>query len=287
LSFAHDGCDSFRNAFTSQYRILLYGDSNTAGFVEHGTRFVPYGDSLQIQLADLGINCKISRCGLCGYTAKEMADKMGSRLLARKHGCGEDGKGLMTYLRKDSGYDLVVIMAGTNDLLVGSAPQVALQSIIRLHAACHAEGIRTVAIAPSFAMNQAARHQLASGLLKYANANSDVIGFADIEALLPRTSRNAYWDNDLVHMTALGSAVFGERLADELRSNLEDLEMDMENCRSEELEAISVRAFRSMATKESQQNKMIQSMQYHPTLFTCRSQIQIHRSPFSLGPRVC
>jgi lysophospholipase L1-like esterase len=219
---------------STKFRILLYGDSNTAGFVEGGTRFVPYGESLRTQLASAGIDCKISWCGLCAYTAQEMADRINAPFIQRRKGLGIDGKGLMKCLTKDGGYDLVIIMAGTNDLLYGGSPQKALQGIIRLHAACHERGIPTVAIAPSFAKNRRGgqydlRKVLASALEEYAKQTPDVLDFADIEALLPRHPRSPHWDGDMVHMTALGNVVFGERLAEKLEATLDDLETSMEH----------------------------------------------------------
>ena len=67
--------------------------------------------------------------------------------------------------------DLVIIMVGTNDLGMGVSPQAILADVVRLHKACHARGIPTIALAQSTVaqgLSTMGRQQFASLLRKWA-----------------------------------------------------------------------------------------------------------------------
>ena len=56
------------------------------------------------------------------------------------------GQGLGSILEERGPFDLVLIMAGTNDLAMGVAPGMVVHSIQALHAECQMRGVRTVAL---------------------------------------------------------------------------------------------------------------------------------------------
>ena len=122
--------------------------------------------------------------GLSGLTARDMVAKA-------KHptvpDCtGKVGKGLDMLLNQKP--DLVMIMAGTNDLGMGVSPQAILADVVRLHKACHARSIPTVALAPSTVAqgpSTMGRQQLASLLRKWAKTTPSVTVCIDMMELIP------------------------------------------------------------------------------------------------------
>ena len=56
------------------------------------------------------------------------------------------GQGLGSVLEKRGPFDLMLIMAGTNDLAMGVVPGMVLHSIQALHAGCQMGADRTVAL---------------------------------------------------------------------------------------------------------------------------------------------
>ena len=117
-------------------RILCYGDSLTAGFHAGGKQFSPYGAVLQDSLRSLGVQAEISICGISGHRSDQFLAEINAPVTARDI-TGKSGKGLAYMLDKEGPYDLVILMAGTNDF----APNISLRSIsdmvCKLHAACH------------------------------------------------------------------------------------------------------------------------------------------------------
>ena len=56
------------------------------------------------------------------------------------------GQELGSVLEERGRFDLILIMAGTNDLAMGVAPDMVLHSIQALHAECQMGGVRTLAL---------------------------------------------------------------------------------------------------------------------------------------------
>ena len=94
-------------------RTLAYGDSLIAGFRQHGLRFTPYAQALTDELAPQ-IDAAIVMRGLSSLTAQQLASNVGARHVY--DGRGRVGQGLGHILKEQGPFDLVIIMAGTNDL---------------------------------------------------------------------------------------------------------------------------------------------------------------------------
>eukprot|EP00971_Amphidinium_carterae_P169184 3352074-Amphidinium_carterae.1 len=137
--------ESLRIVNIAMARILCFGDSNTAGFHSGGCGYEPYASTLATQLAQYGWNCSVQQEGLSGLTAQTMVAKGNNSHIMDIAGLPH--KGLSLYLQHDMP-DIVLIMAGTNDLGQGQAPEEILRNVIHLHQQCHAVGVATVAIAP-------------------------------------------------------------------------------------------------------------------------------------------
>jgi lysophospholipase L1-like esterase len=195
-------------------RVLCYGDSNTVGFCQKGRHYQPYGQTLSEALSAAGSPCEVTACGLCGFTAKEMDDEKFSAYLQTQ--IGPCGKGMLRILEDDGPFDLVIIMAGTNDIGCHRSYDATQVHVARLHAACHDCGIPTVNLVPLAPVTQPklrrARERLADLMGDWANATPDVLLNLDVEQLVPRSVTRDY-EPDGIHFSASGSKALGRLLA--------------------------------------------------------------------------
>jgi len=132
---------------------------------------------------------------------------------------GKIGRGLARIFDTEGQQDLVLLMAGTNDLAVDRPDAMSVfERVRRLHEVCHARGVPTVALAPPGPMpsaHRAARLQLSSMLAEWAQNTPGVVGFADCEDLVPRSPQaggRVLWDPDDIHMNPDGSRTLGQRM---------------------------------------------------------------------------
>lgn len=200
-------------------RILCYGDSLTAGFFANGTRFSPYGEALQTTLRSRGFRCEVSICGLSGHRADQMVAELDSKVC--KDMCGKSGKGLACILDQDGPYDLVILMAGTNDFVPNARLQSIQNVVCKLHDACHSRGVPTVMLAAPCNC-QHMQTTFSNMLGSWASRQSEVLAFVDPEDLIPRSEKKL-WEADDVHFSALGSRALGQRLAPAIAHVLESL----------------------------------------------------------------
>ena len=138
----YTNCTTMRPAAASRPpRVLCFGDSLTAGYTaltKYNRSFAPWAP----HLADaLGI--AVDHVGMCGCTTTQMLDGLDRE--ANVDVCEVSHRGLRLLLEEGS-YTHVLLMAGTNDIKVHSASEIA-QSLVRLHGVCHVAGARTLALA--------------------------------------------------------------------------------------------------------------------------------------------
>jgi len=226
---------SARGSGAQRRHILCYGDSLTAGFCDQGRSFEPYGRSLSDSLSSLGCDCEVSVCGHSGHTAGEMVRNLDAPLVG-PDSAGLYGKGLKRILAEcaeaegsTGELDLVIIMAGTNDLGLEMKPHAIFEDICRLHAACLTSGVPSVVIAPppvpraSARASAAARLQLLELMSTWARseAATGIAAFIDPAVAAPLLVGNAaavwgavpLWDPDRLHLSPGGSRLLGERIA--------------------------------------------------------------------------
>ena len=119
-----------------------------------GQRSSPYGEGLSRELGDL------DGCVLNGLTALVLCEEVDGCLFVDV-GC-KRGQQLGSVLEERVPLDVLLIMAGMNDLVKRVAPGMALHSTQTLRAVCQMRGVVTVALrdyAPALLMS--ALHSLA------------------------------------------------------------------------------------------------------------------------------
>jgi len=206
---------SFGSEFLSSCRrVLCYGDSLTAGFAANGVLFEPYGRAMAEKLGAFGVDCQVSICGLSGKTAKEMVQTASSSLIDV---VGSKGKGLARTLEEEGPFDLVMIMAGTNDMGHGHNQPDILQDVEQLHRFCHERGVPTLALAPPPApvggsSREVERKSLVASLRSALLRLPGTIGIVDPADIVPSNSTNL-WEDDGLHFSPEGSRQLGAGLA--------------------------------------------------------------------------
>lgn len=210
----------------------MYGDSLTAGFPS----YEPYAKSLSSALVDAGISAEVIGCGLCGLTAVEMASGVDSSQLQDQF-CRK-GPGLRKLLDDEGPFDLVVIMAGTNDLGVpDTSAEAVLCSLKTIHEACWTAGTPTVALSiPESKVTGTVQypegakkwHAINDALARWATAkegdpslkSSFLVNSATLVSFDDAALARGLWHPDSLHFTSAGSREFGSKLAPIVASHL-------------------------------------------------------------------
>mmetsp|Transcript_6403 Transcript_6403/g.15491 ORF Transcript_6403/g.15491 Transcript_6403/m.15491 type:complete len:482 (+) Transcript_6403:108-1553(+) len=126
--------------------ILIYGDSLVAGAHGPEDSCSPFGAELARLLEPPNA---VWVCGLIGLTVGEMAqDVQAPRLhdAAGRCGCGVQSV-VRLHAQERRAFDVALILAGAHELQATSAePEATAGSILQLHAACHREDLRTIAM---------------------------------------------------------------------------------------------------------------------------------------------
>jgi len=219
-------------------RILVYGDSLTFGWPAGD----PYSRTMVDALGRDGVFTEVVGCGLGSVRASTMAGALTSKDI--REGSGLRGEGLERLARTRGPFDLVIIMAGTVDVVKGESGTEAL----RLHEACHRLGLKTAALAvpPTWHDNPGAftafdlqklqvmynvspetissrRDVLNAKLREMATCPSSssragCVLFVDTARLVPCCPENVRcWDKkDWLHLTPAGSKELGTGIAKRL-----------------------------------------------------------------------
>jgi len=221
---------SFFNGVSSSCarRVLVYGDSLTAGYYNGGTAFEPYGLQLAKVLApelDVEVQC----CGLIGVGVEEMAKNLTDLQIEDvRH---RMGRGVSHILAEQGPFDLAIIMGGTNDLAHGTPLPRILRALQALHGACWEVGVPTVAmtVPPNHCVGRRTAYaknwrdlnrQIASWAVSgETNAPARIV---DVEKLVPFGSgqKALLWERDGLHFSPAGSRQLGSGLASHVESLL-------------------------------------------------------------------
>ena len=207
-------------------RILAFGDSLTAGYHNQGMSFAPWAPLLSRLLG-------ASVCdyvGLSGMRTDQMVEMLDHEAITDV--ADQTWPGLRRKLsHAQEGYDVVIIMSGTNDVADRQPTQTVLNSIEALHKVAHAAGARSVAmtIPESLAALRVdwlgrARREANEAIRAWATSQpSELVHFVDAATLVPFTQSGSprLWEFDGLHMSAAGYATFGRGLAPLVESFVE------------------------------------------------------------------
>jgi len=210
-------------------RVLVYGDSLTAGYYNGGSAFEPYGLQLAKVLApelDIEVQC----CGLIGLGVEEMAKKLRDPQIEDvRHRVGQ---GISHILAKQGPFDLAIIMGGTNDLAHGIPLSRIMRALQTLHGACWEAGVPTVAmtVPPNRGVGMrttyAKNWRDLNGQISNWAAGVGKLGapasIVDTEKLVPFGSgqKALLWEKDGLHFSPAGSRQLGRGLASHVESLL-------------------------------------------------------------------
>merc|ERR1712187_50289 len=160
---------------------------------------------------------EIWMCGLSGITAKVMAESLDDSKIVDV--TKRDGMGLSRILQERGPFDLVLIMAGTNDL-GRSTPEEIAASVLELHSACHRHRVPSAALGvpPSEAASHSAkiskcRKTVNRLLAEMTRSTKGVRMFVNTSELIPFHDDSELWEMDGLHFSPAGSAQLGVRLA--------------------------------------------------------------------------
>ncbi len=194
--------------------VLCYGDSLTAGYYRYGSEFYPYGDTL----AKLS-QAKVDVVGMSGWTSEEMVQS--AETLHNEDVVGFTSDGLLKLLKSNS-YDIVCLMAGTNDLGTGVSSDDIIDNIRTLTKICleindmHAKVV-LLTIPPSGGEHYtgARRATVNAALASFVNNHPGKVFLVDAGSALPITDMEV-WDSDMLHLSPVGSERLGRFVYDQL-----------------------------------------------------------------------
>ena len=201
---------------TSKIHILCYGDSLTAGFCLRGLKFVPYATTLHTKLSSLGLhNISIDHFGLSGWTTQQLLKNKDKDTLTDF--AGKTGPGLSKAFQRQS-YDLLILMAGTNDLGYGFTNEEIfdnLQALTKIALKTNTSvlnlGIPDSGYIFSNLNVRVKRDQINEKLANSAKVHN-FLTYAD--APITYNEETEEFDEDTLHFSELGYQRFGERLGD-------------------------------------------------------------------------
>ncbi|CAE7348345.1 SLC39A12 [Symbiodinium natans] len=158
----------------------------------------------------------VSVCGLTGKSAEEMLLGVNTSLVDQ---CGIAWKdrGLARTLEEDGPFDLVLLMAGTNDLPYTHRRRNAAANLRALHQVCHRRGIPTVAMAPPLAPVgdkpwRSNRQALLEDMEVLFQGLDKHLTYMDPSVILSHEN-SLMWDPDGLHFSQIGSYTLGKSLA--------------------------------------------------------------------------
>ena len=190
---------------SSNKTIITFGDSLTAGLHLYSiTNFKNwYHHPYSIQLQKLLGNVQLKTQGYSGWKTYELIPK------------------LLDDLNIISNFTVVIILAGTNDLVVGKSAISIIENTIKLHQISHNftnnnQSIYTLALTIPpllWNVNQTARIEANQGLRDYVNKCNHRVGLIDLEDIFTPRQNNSIVDDywcDGAHFTPLGYDMIGK-----------------------------------------------------------------------------
>jgi len=212
-------------------RILAFGDSLTEGYTDFGTTFHPYGPALYSTLKKLMPNFAGIRVHVEGQSGDCVLPSLG----------GDFSERLQAATAKESSYDLIIILGGTNDLAykfgadLEGAQQIFEEGLKVLYefVLAKTEANLLVMTVPERAMDtrnsgmgrraKANREYLNSLIKDWVQQQSERVFMMDLAPMVPfprdkgedyeEPFNESIWSPDGLHMSAAGYDFVGHELA--------------------------------------------------------------------------
>jgi len=209
-------------------RILCYGDSLTAGTIGfEEPQLFPYSKYLEesLKVIDPNANIAVRHRGFPGWTAEMMVEQK-----------NVEGVGLIEALNKYDGINLVIILAGTNDLGIAfqsdmdeeESIEKIVDSVTALHKLAHDKKVQTLAIAipeSGFQCQVPEAKNLATKINQrlddWCTHNCDMTAF--IEFPFGWKADDSRWSNDGLHFSAEGYFEIAKSIAPVAYMNIRTL----------------------------------------------------------------
>lgn len=205
-------------------RILCYGDSLTAGFCCHGSRFIPYATTLKSKLINaMNSDIEVDHYGFSGWTAQEMLSS--SHEGEVQDFTGSKGPGLARALQNKQ-YSLLILMAGTNDIGSGTKADAVFKHIKDLIQFAEKSNTRVLNIGIPDTKHQgpgwlSSRRQTVNTMLaRHAEDQKKWLTFMPCPVTL---SSPEYFDPDGLHFSPAGYEALGQGLAQDVCKILQEL----------------------------------------------------------------
>ena len=190
----------------SKRRIFCYGDSLTAGYVPSTGEFFPYAKVLQEYLDIMHAHVEVDYKGLSGWRAEDLVK-----------GDGTLQKRLESGQRDAEPVDMVIILAGTNDLGKADDEKI-FKSVWKIHSICHKENVATIAISVPSSIIQKNSPSLAQ---TRANLNNSIKSqcrllsqctYVECPVVYTQETKETLFSFDGLHFTKEGYSQLAKRL---------------------------------------------------------------------------
>jgi len=197
--------------------ILLFGDSLTEGYSNHGTVYHSYGIQLKKRFEKAGMDVEVIIKGLSGA---RVITGYKSRLQKAIREQTDEGKK----------FDYVVILGGTNDIFNSFDPNEIFDGLKNLYDICENHGAIVLALTiiefsydKSLHKIEQRRIEVNESIRNYSATNDKIILF-DLSKELPANSipedqKKLYWD-DGVHLTVEGYDHMGDIIFEALYNQI-------------------------------------------------------------------
>ena len=206
--------------------ILCYGDSLTAGYSRYGTSFTPYGETISDHS-----NSEVKSVGMSGWTTQEMLDGAYGRENEDCVGHTADG---LNHLLQVPSLNIVCLLAGTNDLGTGvSLKEIAgnMRALVEMCLAAPNSELKVIllTVPPTggeiYESVQKRRAAVNAAITALAAEFAPRVFLVDAASVLPNpgehpdepTAESKLWDNDLLHLSPIGSEKLGRFVCQELK----------------------------------------------------------------------
>ena len=200
-------------------RILCYGDSLTSGFCLRGAKHTPYAYPLKEKLQESLKNnrVEVDHFGFDGLTTQRLLDNVNEDNYRDVN--GRPGPGIVKALMKKE-YDLVILMAGTNDILHGIPYGETIFNLNKLSELAKPDDVQSRSIlnigipdSEIFSDNDSiqSRNQVNQTL---ANRNKPGMYYMDCPLKYDQHSDN--FDPDGLHFSTLGASEFASGILNKI-----------------------------------------------------------------------